>query len=319
MPTTDSREESGREGTDRRRHSVKILDVIDVLAKFIAALALIVGAYIANSYQGKMTGTTLLSQREESETQLRASMLNSLIEPIIGQEKGAKIHPDRERILVELLALNFHEHFELKPLMTQVDERLASQSGGMTREQAKRARYSLWSVAHRVASQQVASLIREEPGNGPNEAGCSIYLLTMTKELSPNEENRPRCQANGKFEEPIRLESPDKKWTLNAVAYDPDSENQTVQMTTSLVSNAPTGQQVYNDIAYKFTLSWYSFPLTDNTLLPDGNRFAITLDRGVEGGSASLRLIWFPKDYITPRERPLNYREIHKLVGEKKE
>src|SRR5262249_41652049 len=156
MSSSESKSETTAASSEPQRGSTRILDVIDVFAKLLAALALVIGAVIANSFQGKMTGTTLLSQREESETQLRASMLNSLIEPVIGGEKGAKVHPDRERLLVELLALNFHEHFELKPLMSQVDAEFSEgPPQGMTKEQALRARESLRSVARRVVSQQI--------------------------------------------------------------------------------------------------------------------------------------------------------------------
>src|SRR5436853_7768041 len=108
----------------KRRASV--LDIFDVLAKLTAAGALIFGAYISNTYQSKLTGTTILSQREQSETQLRASMFTSLIAPIMGPQKGDTIPADREQLLVELLVLNFHEHFELKPLLMHADDRLGA-------------------------------------------------------------------------------------------------------------------------------------------------------------------------------------------------
>jgi hypothetical protein len=317
----DPHKELEAETTDRGHHSVGILDIVDKLVKLVAAGALVFGAFIANSFQSKMTGTTLLSQREQSETQLRASMFTSLIDPVVGSQKGAAIHPDRERLLVELLALNFHEHFELKPLMLHADERLATeQPEGMSREQAEKSRESLRSIARRVTAQEIASVIREETASKPAEDGCPLYILTFKEKLSNGDQNQaeqpsPTCQFYKKFQEPLSVTSPDKKYTLSMVVSAPDWENETFKVSVTVMTN-PTGtEQEYQDITYKFPLTWFSFPLTDNTLLPDGNRFAVILSAVNKNESARLELIWFPKDYVTPRERPLDYRQYLRLVG----
>jgi hypothetical protein len=309
-------------GQSRRRQSddnpSSILNVIGVLAKLLAAIALIAGAYIANSFQGKMTGTTLLSQREQSETQLRASMLNSLIEPIIGQERGKQIHPNRERLLVELLALNFHDHFELKPLMSDVDERFAAGvPEGMTKQGVQDARESLRSVARRVASQQIASLVREEATEKQSDSGCNVYLISVLTK-SPQNKQEGACQLTGTFDKPFQLESPDKTYTAYVMVAKPDWKNEGFVTQISLVSNAPQGSQNYQDVAYKFWLTWFDFPMTDNTMLPDGNRFAFNLAAvDSQEQTAMLKLIWFPKNYYTPRERPLENAEYLKLIGKK--
>lgn len=301
--------------TQGGRHQVGILEIIDVIAKMLAASALVVGAFIANSYQSKLTGTTILSQREQSETQLRASMFSSLIEPVVGPRKGDSIPADREQLLVELLALNFHEHFELKPLMIHADARLAAkQVEGMTIQQAQAARESLRSIARRVTTQQIASLIRESSSTEVQSQGCNVYLLSIRTEAVENPTGGA-CQLYKTFEEVVRVESPDKKYNLNVVASNPDWENDTFNMSVNLMTNTPAEEQKYQDLAYTFVLTWYDLPLTDNTLLPDGNRFAFTLAAVMKGKEATLRLIWFPKDYITPRERPLDYRQYLQLVG----
>jgi hypothetical protein len=60
----------------------------------------------------------------------------------------------------------------------------------------------------------------------------------------------------------------------------------------------------------EFTLSPYSFPFSDNTLLPSGNRFGIYLTRIdiVPDVLQVMRLsfVWFPKDFVPPRERPFD-------------
>jgi hypothetical protein len=310
----DSKLESKPAPVEARRR-VSALDIFDVVAKLAAAGALIFGAIIANSYQSKLTGTTILSQREQSETQLRASMFGSLIGPIIGTQTGNSIPADREKLLVELLLLNFHEHFELKPLMMHADARLAEKTvAGMTPEQAQGAREQLRSITRRVVAQQIADLIRENDPAQAQSQGCSLYLVSLKVEQGENPDGGA-CQVSSMFEEPVRVESPDKKYTLNMVASNPDWVNETFNMSVNLTTNTKDGEQKYQDLAYNFVLTWFDLPLTDNTLLPDGNRFAFTLAAVMKGKEATLRIIWFPKDYVTPRERPLDSRQYLQLVG----
>ena len=57
-------------------------------------------------------------------------------------------------------------------------------------------------------------------------------------------------------------------------------------------------------------------PLTDNTILSDGNRYAAYMRTFYSDfQTVSITLMWFPKGYFTPRERPLNYTEVQELLG----
>jgi len=99
------------------------------------------------------------------------------------------------------------------------------------------------------------------------------------------------------------------------VAFNPDWVSETFNISVNLTTNTNSDELKYQDLAYNFVLSWFDLPLTDNTLLPDGNRFAFTLAAVMKEREATLRIIWFPKDYITPRERPLDSRQYLELVG----
>jgi len=316
-------QESSSQATRQRGERSKLLpglkEAVDVIAKLAAPGPVVVGALIANSFQRQMTGTTLLSQREQAESQLRASMFSNLIGPIIGPQKEAGIHPDRERLMVELLALNFHEHFELKPLMLRVDNRLASERPkALSREQAEKARESLRSIAHRVVDRQIASFMIVETPTTSRPSGCRVYLLTVAEKPSEDEDTGLRCQFVKQFNDAFALSSPNEEYTLNIVVRDPDWENETLKVEISAMTNSKSNERDYSDISYSFTLTAFDFPLTDNTLLPDGNRFAVVLSAVSQLlKSARIRLVWFPIDYFTPRERPLEYRHFLELVGKK--
>lgn len=227
---------------------------------------------------------------------------------------------DGERLLVELLALNFHEHFELKPLFDRVDKRLAN-------EGAQEARGSLRSVADRIIDRQIASLRKEGSANSSDGAGARVDMLTITEPpLTPSQkavfdslvanEQRP-YQVVATLQEPISdLTSPDGKHRLTVVVDEADWANHRLKV--QLVAISTKGESLDSNVA--FTLTHFDFPLTDNTLFPDGNRIALALSSvHAEGGLKSivLKLIWFPKDYFTPRERPLDNSEFLKLVGKK--
>lgn len=328
-------EGSRSEPADQVKHSTRLMDAVEVVAKFATPVAIIVaagvGAYMANTFQDRITrttlesqrqisGTTLLSEREKAESQLRASMFSSLIDPIVGPKPGGGVSAEGERLLVELLALNFHEHFELKPLFDRVDKRLAS-------EGAQEARRSLRSVADRIIDRQIASLRKEGSANSSDRAGARIDMLTITEPpLTPTQkavfdslaanEQRP-YQVVATLQEPIGgLTSPDGQHRLTIVIDEADWANHRLRV--QLVDVSTKGESLNSNVA--FTLTHFDFPLTDNTLFPDGNRIALAFSSvHAEGGlkSAMLKLIWFPKDYFTPRERPLDNNEFLKLVGKK--
>src|SRR6188768_3836977 len=102
----------------------RILEALEVLAKLVGASAVLVVALFANSLQSRLTGVSIQSQREQAESQLRASMFNSLIGPIAGIQGDKPMSADREHVLTALLALNFNENFEMKPLMEDAIKRL---------------------------------------------------------------------------------------------------------------------------------------------------------------------------------------------------
>src|SRR5580765_2764953 len=134
------------------RAKPRILDWLDGLAKLVGASAVVLVALFANSLQSRLTGVSIQSQREQAESQLRASMFNSLIAPVAGPAGDKPMPTDREVILTELLALNFNENFEMKPLMEDAIKRLAAENSA--KKDGEDSREALWSIARRIAERQ---------------------------------------------------------------------------------------------------------------------------------------------------------------------
>lgn len=327
--------------TDSRKG--RLLDWLDAIAKLVGAFAVVAVAVFANSLQTRVTGISIQSQREQAESQLRASMFTSLISPIVGtQRDGQAVPADREQLLAELLALNFYENFELKPLLQDASRRLLDEAEAKrtTVPQGSDVREPLWSIARRIAERQKASISWEwaaYKANQQNNArlpalllspwrtsaqsnalGCEVYFLTL--DPSPRRPDIIKagstCQVIAAFKETVELPSPDGNYTLRMVVTEPDWKNQTVK-----ISAQPflSGQEIKpTDPTYSFTLTWFDLPLTDNTLLPDGNRFAAYLRTFYpELQKVVVAVMWFPNGYFTPRERPLNFNEVQELLGRK--
>jgi hypothetical protein len=77
----------------------------------------------------------------------------------------------------------------------------------------------------------------------------------------------------------------------------------------------------------EFTVSPYALPFSDNTLLRSGNRFGFYI-RQIEPSREPcdppacdpttrlmrLSLIWFPREFIPPRERPTDFEHIRRSL-----
>ncbi len=290
-------------------------------------------AWIANNYQSKMSAATLISQREQAESQLRATMFSNLISPIVGSYKdGGKsqgeIPLERERLLVEMLALNFHDHFEFKPFLIHVDKRLATE---LDKDEREKAHESLKSVTRRVISRQIATILNLGSKKDKTEIQTlNIFELPQDEKQRKDYEELKKYFSDSKYRESgvylggfgdeILLESPDKSYSLYISIKSCNWDNETCEVYFRIHHKAQENEKRFNQGEQPhFTLTWFDFPFTDNTLLADGNRFAVVLDQfsgpNVPNKSVVFKIIWFPKVYFTPRERPINYTEIREKLG----
>jgi hypothetical protein len=328
----DTAAESPSGGRHEERTKGGLFDWLDAIAKLLGAGAIVAVAVAANMLQSRLateasrlqsrlTGISLQSQREQADTQLRANMFNSLISPLFGSAKdGKSLPPVREELLAELLALNFSEDFELRPIMEDVDKQLRKGGGA---NPSLDLRWPLWSVARRVADRQISSLSWKWTAEESDEHGCEVFYLYLKPEApectKEDDSNHKSCVLNCKLKKRISLNSPDGNYNLQIVAKGVDRKNQTIDMSIAAKRLLPLGdkENEHNQpITYQFTLDMFNFPLTDNTVLPGGNRFAFTLILVDEDtGDGQLKVIWFPKGYFTQRERPLDPQEILRLLG----
>jgi hypothetical protein len=304
-------------------------DVVSTLAiPIVTVAATVLGLYATNSLREREIEIarqnnlqSLMNQREQSETALRSAMFKELVGPLLqtgidAPPKGEQADLPRAQrlaLLAELLTLNFHEHFELGPLLRYVDT-----LPGQTDD----ARARLRSTARRVISRQLAPLLAA--AEGPPGSNPDFVEISLNSDISAPATALLSCAIPGPGSpaagsaisldcsasasgSPLKLISPDGRDDLQVSFRAVNWADQTVGI-YARVLDAKDAQQT-NSPPIEFTLSPYSLPFSDNTLLSSGNRFGIYLTRVdiVPDVVRVMRLsfVWFPKEFVPPRERPL--------------
>jgi hypothetical protein len=318
---------------------------IDNLSKLalpiMTAIVALAGTYLTTRINEENNLRDTINQREQAESALRTSMFRELVSPVVGDTGAMVEEPQRLALLAELLALNFHEHFELGPLLTYVDELPG---------QATRDRNRLRSIGRRVISRQLAVLgPADDPGAGAqcnaDRTDVDIYL---TSDASEAIDARQSCQllqgdtttayfacssAEAETAEtvPFTVTSHDCGDRLTILLADLNWASNTVRVLATstpapLASGAPPPGRTIPEFV-EFTVSPYALPFSDNTLLRSGNRFGVYI-RQIEPSREPceppvcdpstrlmrLSLIWFPRDFIPPRERPTDFEHIRRSL-----
>ena len=327
-----------------------IREVLDWMIKLLPVIATVLVAYVADHYKASLTASTLLSEREQADSQLRSQMFAKLVDPISGTKPGGDVPLEKVQLLAELLSLNFHEHIGLKPLLSHVDARIAREremKSGQKAHALDRARQSFRSIAKTVISRQTAMLTRtiDDGDNGDGAQVLKLDIGTASANAKFAAELTGENAGLKTFGEPIILKNPAKTHQLFLRIAAADWKNETFRVDVSIqpIRNETTlpfwkkatlnKTETKLDIANReFELSWFDFPLTDNTLLADGTRFALVLEQVYDASTrfkigwaekpssdaakrVQMNVIWFPKDYIAAHERPINYREFRRSLG----
>lgn len=350
---------SGKDPQEKPRYLSLVMPVL------VTALAGLAGTVIMGRYQDKMSATTIISQREQAESNLRATMFNTLINTIVTNDGNSRtIPPEHEVVLLEMLTLNFSENFEFKPLLIHVDETLERKidsAGGADRLNLVRERRHLVSAAKKVVSRQIAMI-----NNGNRGEDKTVIERLVFTEPTDDIAYLDNLQRSGKAKlaftrfssaseavlksgigEDLCLASPDgndlllvdinrSRWEkgrfmVHVVANDISRHNQgksavlSSQSSCRAIAAKPAVNPGYPALDMTFEVTPFDFPLTDNTLLASGNRFAVTIEsfhypkdnRPANGipPNVVLNVIWFPKSYFTARERPINFAEFRKKLG----
>ena len=245
------------------------------------------GAYVLNKKQESDTRSKvfaeLMSQREQAETVMRKDMFAQIMDGVLKPEKSS---PDLAVLNMELLAYNFHESLNLKPLFSYVRRHLpASEKHWQTR---------LDQAAADVVRNQL--LVLEEVGR------------KFDRTIDLNALNR---DPNGVTLDPERLTLAGIERVIHLVALKADIPNQKIQFRLEITTLKPSPETK----SVTFWVGYYDFPMIDNTRLSADQRCAIVLDNFCEDSEcmAEVTVVLFPGSRASLQEKTFSEDVIRQL------
>ncbi|MBK7092627.1 MAG: hypothetical protein IPH59_13060 [bacterium] len=273
----------------------KLTIVLQPLGGLFTAIAITLLGFFTSQYlerQQSLDANTrlyseLMSNREQSESALRKDMFVSIIGTFLRPQEstiGAAV------LNLELLAYNFHESLNLKPLFTDlrqsISERLKNESRPDSLERYQAFQRRLERVAREITKKQMVVL----EGVG------------VKKDLGVNLEG----EFEGATLDPADLELDSVFTTLIVDVTDIDREAKELRLDVTIRSQNGHGDPVSKNVS--FSTGFYDFPMIDNTRLPNGQRFSVIMNNFSEMG-AEITIVLFPGAYASLKEKPY-YGEV---------
>jgi hypothetical protein len=221
----------------------------------------------------------LMTQREQSDSALRKDMFRTILDSFM---KGTASSLDEQVLNLELLAYNFHESLNLKPLFIHLNKRIVASHEPARADLLRR----LERVAHDVALKQLLIL---------ESAGASADRDVDLQELKQR-------GAAGITLEPASLVFDDAGTdvTVYVLAHNPRTRELRLRLEFAMPGNAQLASRTRNA---EFSVSFYDFPMIDNTRLPGDRRVAVVLN-SIDEHSAQITVAGFPGAYASLKEKP---------------
>ena len=288
-------EESGRKRDGWDKIDILMRPVGGLLTAAAIALLGFITSDALNRRQAVETNTRLyselMSRREESESALRKDMCVSIIASFVNPRDNAL---DADVLNLEMLAYNFHESLNLKPLFLEIRRRIvrASAAAQTPAARAENADYldRIERVGRDIARRQM--IVLEGVGK----------KFDRTIDLTGDPE--------GTSLEPATLTLDSIATTFSIDILGVDRVNREIRIGLSIETPDPElGRQTK---MASFNVSYFDFPMIDNTRLLAGQRCAVVLN-GFSDQSADITLALFPGAYASLKEKPY-YNEVIESV-----
>jgi hypothetical protein len=271
--------------------------ILQPMGGLFTALAIALFGFKSSEYlerrQAADTNTRLyselMSRREESESALRKDMFQTIIGSFVNANaRGTDLNS--EVLNLELLAYNFHESLNLKPLFMDMRRRIMEgerkASGPEARAEFHGYLDRLERVAREIARKQMIVL----------EGVGKTFDRTIDMTDDPV----------GTMLEPATLTLESRQATFSIDVLDIDRENREVLIGLSVETpDSVLGRQTKTA---SFAVSYFDFPMIDNARLQGGDRCAVVLN-GFSPQSADISLVFFPGAYASLKEKPY-YSEV---------
>jgi hypothetical protein len=232
--------------------------------------------------------TELMSQREEAESALRKDMFTSIIDTFL---KPAKIELEEKVLNLELLAYNFHESLNLKPLFLHIQKLIEQEAKLPDSDPAEieDCCNRLRKVAREITGKQMLSL---------KGVGVSFDREILFFDDEGNSQLPVRLDTVT-----LVLDSIQRHFCIEVFEFDHESGDVEIE-----VEVWGQGEPYLND----FGVGPFDFPMIDNSRLSHDQRFAVVLN-AFDKESAFITLVCFPGRYASLKEKPY-YDDIVKRL-----
>ena len=269
-----------------------IWDKLDIVFRplngLLTAVAVgLLGYYTSNVLRQRETRETneriytqLMSSREQAESALRKDMFVSIIQTFL--RPGSASLEDRT-LNLELLAYNFHESLNLKPLFLHLNKQVEASSDPSKAEYFTR----LNSIARQVTTKDM------------------VLLEQVGRKFSRSVEfDKVRANPGGLELDPesLTLDNMEREFMLSVLEVDPKRQELTMEMGVRTPKESPIVRRL------TFHVGYFDFPMIDNTRLSRDQRCALVLDQ-FDDSSAELTLVYFPGSYASLKEKA-SYDEV---------
>ena len=235
--------------------------------------------------------TELMSRREESESALRKDMCVSIISSFVNpRDTGI----DASMLNLEMLAYNFHESLNLKPLFEEMLRRVASGRKQAKTPDALAENDSYMNRLERMAREIVRRQMIVLEGVG-KRFDRTIDLTTDPEGTSMEPET-------------LTLEGVPTTFSIDILGV--DRENREIRIGLNI--ETPDPEQGRQTKVATFGVSYFDFPMIDNTRLASGQRCSVVLNN-ISDQSADITLVLFPGSYASLKEKPY-YNEVIESV-----
>ena len=260
-----------------------------LLTAFSVAVVGLAGSQVIDRQQAKSTDarlySELMSQRELAESTLRKDMLVSVIQSYLAPKEGSI---DAHLLQLELLAYNFHDSLNLKPLFIDLSRQLRSRPGEASQEQYRR----LKRIAREIADRQRFAL---------ELRGDSFRRTVDLQELA--------AQGNsGLALDPATVDVENLHSEINLRVLRTDPTLQTMEIRLEVRPGTADPAKIPEVTRTEFEVGFFDFPMIDSTHLANGQRCAVLLSAFGQD-SAELTTVCFPGEYASLKDRPY-YDEV---------
>jgi hypothetical protein len=273
----------------------KLAIIFQSLGGFVTAAVVAVLGIVGSSYLSQKQAldtnvrlyTELMSKREESESALRKDMFASIIDTFLKPQVQSL---DTKVLNLELLAYNFHESLNLKPLFVSIEQQINE-----TKEPKKQDyRNRLSRVAREITRKQMVVL------EGAGQKFDSKFPVAGV----PTEPGGSPLELE---ETTLTVDDIEREFRIFVMEMDPP--NEALRLRLEIVTQEqPTSPFAINSAT--FWVGFYDFPMIDHTRLSHDQRVAVTLN-SLDEGYANMTVVYFPGSYASLKEKPY-YQEVVK-------